>query len=93
MTTEAIGSADADRGAASDGLMARLSRRSLVILSIWFVLFAVELIVSINLAGGRLVFTLDDAYIHLAVADQILSGGYGVNPGEFSSPSSSIIWP
>jgi hypothetical protein len=68
----------------------RLSR---VTLSLWLVLFAAELVASIVLCGGRLVFTLDDPYIHLAVADHILSGGYGVNASEYASPSSSIIWP
>ncbi|MBR0961094.1 hypothetical protein JQ566_27520 [Bradyrhizobium japonicum] len=48
---------------------------------------------AVVLCGFRVVFTLDDAYIHLAVADQILSGGYGINAGEYSSPSSSIVWP
>ncbi|MGL3210650.1 hypothetical protein [Bradyrhizobium sp. BR 1433] len=47
----------------------------------------------IALCDGRLVFTLDDPYIHLAVADHIRLGGYGVNASEVSSPSSSIIWP
>jgi len=42
--------------------------------------------------GGRLVYSLDDAYIHLSVAEQIAAGGYGINPGEFSAPSSSILW-
>src|SRR3569833_3598160 len=68
----------------------RLAR---VTLSLWLVLFAAELIASMVLCGGRLVFTLDDPYIHLAVADHILSGGYGVNAAEYASPSSSIIWP
>lgn len=63
------------------------------ILLLWLSLFMVELVASISLCDGRLVFTLDDPYIHLAVADHILSGGYGVNGSEFSSPSSSIIWP
>ena len=53
----------------------------------------VELCASLYLCDGQLVFTLDDPYIHLAVADHILSGGYGVNGSEFSSPSSSIVWP
>jgi hypothetical protein len=60
---------------------------------LWLFLFTVELFVSIYLCNGRLVFTLDDPYIHLAVADHIRSGGYGVNGSEFSSPSSSIVWP
>lgn len=70
-----------------------LSRLSRVTLSLWLLLFAAELIASIVLCGGRIVFTLDDPYIHLAVADHILSGGYGVNASEYSSPSSSIVWP
>ena len=65
----------------------------LAILSLWMLLFALELVVSFYLCNSRLIFTLDDPYIHLAVADHILAGGYGVNASELSSPSSSIIWP
>jgi hypothetical protein len=39
------------------------------------------------------VYSLDDPYIHLALARQILHGHYGINPGEFAAPSSSILWP
>lgn len=39
------------------------------------------------------VYSLDDPYIHLALARQILQGHYGINPGEFAAPSSSILWP
>ncbi|WP_298276911.1 hypothetical protein [uncultured Bradyrhizobium sp.] len=60
---------------------------------LWLGLFATALIFSVILCDGRLIFTLDDPYIHLAVADHIRSGGYGVNASEYSSPSSSIIWP
>jgi hypothetical protein len=69
------------------------TRPSTVAVLIWLSLFAAEFVASLAQCDFRLVFTLDDAYIHLAVADQILSGGYGVNVGEYSSPSSSIIWP
>ncbi|MCA1402029.1 hypothetical protein [Bradyrhizobium sp. BRP56] len=65
----------------------------LVTASLWLMLFAATLIFSVTLCDGRLIFTLDDPYIHLAVADHIRSGGYGVNASEVSSPSSSIIWP
>ncbi|MGJ4892113.1 hypothetical protein ACQR1Y_28240 [Bradyrhizobium sp. HKCCYLRH3099] len=92
MTIDTFATADARTGSGSRPWPA-LSHRTVVALSVWGVLFAAELIVSLYLAGGRLVFTLDDGYIHLAVADQILAGGYGVNAGEVSSPSSSIIWP
>jgi hypothetical protein len=38
-------------------------------------------------------YSLDDAYIHLALARHILHGHYGINAGEFSAPASSILWP
>jgi len=41
---------------------------------------------------GVLIYTLDDPYIHLALAEEILRGGYGINPGEVASPSSSILY-
>ena len=42
---------------------------------------------------GAFEFPLDDVYIHLAVAEQIAVGGYGVNPGEFTSAASSPLYP
>jgi hypothetical protein len=44
-------------------------------------------------ADGALVYALDDPYIHLALARTIQHGGYGINPGEWASPSSSPLWP
>lgn len=79
-------------GLSSAGARTR-TRPSTIAVLLWLLLFAAELAASVVQCDFRLVFSLDDAYIHLAVADQILSGGYGVNAGEFSSPSSSIIWP
>jgi hypothetical protein len=38
-------------------------------------------------------YSLDDPYIHLALAQNLAHGHYGINPGEASSPSSSILWP
>jgi hypothetical protein len=38
-------------------------------------------------------YTLDDAYIHMALAENIARGHFGVNLGEVSNPSSSILWP
>ncbi len=43
--------------------------------------------------NGHFLFALDDPYIHLALSDGIAHGHYGINPGEFSSPSSSVLWP
>jgi hypothetical protein len=45
------------------------------------------------LNDGHFVYALDDPYIHLALSEQIAHGHYGINPGEASSPSSSVIWP
>ncbi|SEW28077.1 hypothetical protein SAMN05444851_2673 [Aliiroseovarius sediminilitoris] len=42
---------------------------------------------------GAFEYPLDDVYIHLAVAEQIAAGGYGVNPGEYTSAASSPIYP
>lgn len=47
----------------------------------------------VALNGGEFFYTLDDPYIHLTLARQIFNGHYGINPTEFSAPSSSIIWP
>ena len=43
--------------------------------------------------GGTFTYTLEDPYIHLALAEESAKGNYGLNPGEFSAPSSSILWP
>ncbi len=38
-------------------------------------------------------YTLDDPYIHMALAENIARGHFGVNLGEVSNPSSSVLWP
>src|SRR5215213_5286810 len=43
--------------------------------------------------GFATIYSLDDPYIHLAVAEEILRGHYGVNPDEAASASSSILYP
>ena len=43
--------------------------------------------------GGHFTYSLDDPYIHLALAERIRHGLYGLNAGEPASPSSSILWP
>jgi hypothetical protein len=42
---------------------------------------------------GKLTYALDDPYVHLSVSETIWRGGYGVNIGEISSPSSSVLFP
>jgi hypothetical protein len=53
----------------------------------------VELIFIFILNSNYLVYTLDDSYIHLALAENIYKDHYGINLQEYSSPSSSILWP
>jgi hypothetical protein len=47
----------------------------------------------LRFAGGQLMYTLDDPYIHLSLAENLLRGHYGVNLDEVASPSSSILYP
>jgi hypothetical protein len=53
----------------------------------------VEFVTILRTNFGMFVYTLDDTYIHLSVAENIGRGSYGINPGEFASAASSIIWP
>lgn len=57
------------------------------------VLFALEFGATIAVTDGRFYYSLDDPYIHLAVSEQIRALSYGLNPGELSTPSSSLLWP
>ena len=47
----------------------------------------------LSVTDNIFVFTLDDPYIHLAVAENITRGVNGINLQEFSSPNSSILFP
>lgn len=71
----------------------RAQRESFAVLGLWFSGVLALVGWSIVLADGHLVYALDDPYIHLAVAESILQGGYGVNMGEYAAPSSSIVYP
>lgn len=62
------------------------------ILLVWSALATCVVVSSLILSQWRLVYTLDDPYIHLAVANVITQGGYGVNLSEYSAPSSSILY-
>ena len=55
--------------------------------------FAIFVGVAIWQNAGVFEYPLDDVYIHLAMAEQIANGGYGINAGEVASASSSPIWP
>lgn len=52
----------------------------------------IALIVGLNFTGGQLIYGLDDPYIHLRVAQNVVHGVWGLNPGEPISTSSSPLW-
>ncbi|MHA3915008.1 hypothetical protein [Halovulum sp. GXIMD14793] len=61
--------------------------------SVWLAGFIALTGAILWMTGGRLIFPLDDPYIHLATAENILRGTYGINLGEPSSASSSVLFP
>lgn len=56
-------------------------------------IFAVMQGIVLSLTGGAFDYPLDDPYIHLALAEVIAQGEYGVNLGEAASPGSSALFP
>lgn len=66
---------------------------NLIVIINFLVIFLVIIAYIFYLNEGTFTYTLDDPYIHLELARNIANGHYGVNPGEFSAPSSSILWP
>lgn len=47
----------------------------------------------LSLDHGKVTYSLDDCYIHLALAQRIFHGTYGINPGQTAAPASSLLWP
>lgn len=73
--------------------MIAVQKYPLSLLGVWLLGIVALLVRSLQLADGNFIYTIDDPYIHLAVAENILRGGYGINLGEHSSPSSSLLYP
>lgn len=61
--------------------------------ALFLLLILLELAVILHLNHQEFSYSLDDAYIHLALAERIHQGHYGINSGEAAAPSSSILWP
>ena len=72
--------------------MQYLSLKWLSVISAFLVFAALEA-AAIYLTGGYFEYPLDDTYIHLAIAESIWSGGYGVNLQDYSAASSSPLYP
>lgn len=72
-------------------------RRALSLVAIavsFYLLLCVGIFIAIKLRdGGQFFYALDDPYIHLALSNGIAHGHYGIDPAEFASPSSSVLWP
>ena len=66
----------------------------LVALAFLWLSLAVIFHFSRSLNQGRLVYSLDDAYIHMALAKHLVQHGvWGVTKYGFSSSQSSLLWP
>lgn len=70
-----------------------ISLDAILVVGGFLLMCMVELLTILVLNDGKFSYTLDDPYIHLAVAEEIARGHYGVNGTEFSAPSSSALWP
>lgn len=70
------------------------TRRALLValLALW-VPIAVFTGIILRQTNGHLVYVLDDAYIHMAMAKSFAGHGvWGITPHEFTSSSSSLLW-
>ena len=63
-------------------------------IGVLYITVAVLLLFSTKQNQGHLVYTIDDTYIHMAVAKNfVLQGVWGVTRYSFSSSTSSLLWP
>lgn len=73
----------------ADGLELSAAAPYLVVL----LALVAELVAVLALNDGVFMYSLDDAYIHLSLSEQLRELHYGINAGELAAPSSSILWP
>jgi hypothetical protein len=70
------------------------SKYFLWICILYIVFFLIHILLIYNSTDSGFVYPIDDTYIHMGVAKNILNEAtYSANNFEFSSSSSSIIWP
>jgi hypothetical protein len=46
----------------------------------------------INITHGIFIYPFDDTFIHLTIADNLVKGAWGINPNQFESASSSVLY-
>jgi len=74
--------------------MTRLGFRWYPLIAGVLIVVVFELALILWTTHGNFTYTLDDPYIHLALSENLARfGHYGINVEEYSSASSSIIWP
>ncbi|MBL6446562.1 hypothetical protein JMN32_09590 [Fulvivirga sp. 29W222] len=60
---------------------------------LFLVIVLVQLTLSFDKNGGRLIYPIDDTYIHIAIARNFVEfGQWGISKYEFSSTSSSLLF-
>jgi hypothetical protein len=65
----------------------------LVVVTLFLMVIAILLISSLKRNDGKLIYRLDDAYIHMAMAKNFSQHGvWGITKYQFSSSSSSMLW-
>ncbi|HTJ51151.1 MAG TPA: hypothetical protein VL443_16940 [Cyclobacteriaceae bacterium] len=65
----------------------------LVTLLFFYAVIIILLSISLKMSGGNLSYSLDDTFIHMAIAKHlVVNGVWGVTPYEFSSSSSSPLY-
>jgi hypothetical protein len=70
------------------------TRRALGLpMAFFFLGVLAHVIMVLWLNDGHFTYRLDDPYIHLALAENVAHGHYGLNAAERSAPASSILWP
>lgn len=67
--------------------------RAARVVAIYLLAVGALLLLSERRTGGRLIYPLDDTYVHMAIAKHVASDGvWGVTSEHFTSASSSPLW-
>ena len=93
MTQSAQGTPPAPGFVAGSGAISAYVTPERAAVATFLLVMAIVMAGIVSSTGGQFMYSLDDPYIHLALAERIRMGHYGINLGEVTSPASSIVWP